>query len=271
MSQRQASFNKGRQILYLAHGGGPLPLLNDGNHDEMLSHLKRLALQMTKPEAIILVSAHWESEQLSVTASSEPELLYDYYGFPEEAYEIEYPALGKPDLAERIAGLMAQENLPCKLDEHRGFDHGMFVPLRIMYPEADVPCVQLSLLNNLNAAEHIAVGEALAKLEYDNLLIIGSGFSFHNMQANLHDPQESNRKNVAFESWLVDVFTNQTLNEEERKQQLVNWEQAPHARYCHPREEHLLPLHVCYGAAQGICEQVFELKVFDKKVSMYLW
>ena len=258
-------------ILYLSHGGGPLPLLNDGRHDEMLSVLKRIALQIRKPDVIILISAHWEAEQVNILAQEEPELLYDYYGFPEEAYHIEYPAKGDEALAKNIGQLLSEEGIESQLDYRRDFDHGMFIPLKIMYPDADIPCVQVSLLSSLNAEEHINLGRALGKLECENCLVIGSGFSFHNMNALMHDPAMSNGNNIAFENWLIESCSSKVLSEEERKTRLIEWEKAPSARYCHPREEHLLPLHVCYGVAGRVCDEVFELIVFDKKVSMYLW
>lgn len=267
MKVSQAKHN----ILYLSHGGGPLPLLNDGQHEEMLSVLKRISLQIAKPEVIILISAHWESEQVSITAQPQPQLLYDYYGFPEESYHIQYPAKGDEQLAQEIERTLKAEGIESHLDYYRDFDHGMFIPLKIMYPDADIPCVQVSLLRSLDARQHISLGRALGKLECENALVIGSGFSFHNLRALSHDPVMSNKNNLAFENWLIETCSSKNLSEEERTLRFVEWEKAPAARYCHPREEHLLPLHVCYGVAGRVCEEVFELRVFDKKVSMYLW
>ena len=148
----------------------------------------------------------------------------------------------------------------------------LFVPLKIMYPEADIPCVQLSLVRGLDPAAHIDLGKALRSLGDQSLLLIGSGFSFHNMNAFFApETDESRNMNHAFDRWLLETCSALDLSEEERKQRLINWESAPFARYCHPREEHLLPLHVCYGFAAAACSSSYELQILNKKSSMYLW
>lgn len=263
--------NKSRQILYLSHGGGPMPLLGDAGHAEMVECLQKVARQITKPAAILVVSAHWEESVATVTAARSPALIYDYYGFPKESYDITYPCAGEPALASQVDAALQRAGIESRLDESRGFDHGLFVPLKIMYPEADIPCVQLSLNSSLSPAAHIKMGQALRDLAYPNLLIIGSGFSFHNMRAFFgQETKESRAKNEAFETWLIETCGS-GLDEYVRQQRLVNWENAPSARFCHPREEHLLPLHVCYGAAQRPCDEVYELRILNKKSSMYLW
>jgi len=150
-------------------------------------------------------------------------------------------------------------------------DHGLFVPLKIMYPEADIPCVQLSLVSTLDPSQHIEIGRALRSLHLENVLLIGSGFSFHNMKAFFRPgTSESRELNHAFEKWLLTTCCTTDYPEEERAQQLVRWVDAPGAHFCHPREEHLLPLHVCYGL-QAPCLGSFELQIMGKKSSMYLW
>jgi 4,5-DOPA dioxygenase extradiol len=217
-------------------------------------------------------NAHWEEARPAITRASNPPLLYDYYGFPEQAYEIQYPAPGEPDLAHAVFSVLSDNGIKSTLDDKRGFDHGLFVPLKIMYPEADVPCIQLSLVNRLDPKEHINIGNALSGLEYENLLVIGSGFSFHNMSAFFAPgTAEMEMMNAAFTRWLNDTCSNPRLAENERLNRLVNWEKAPSARYCHPREEHLLPLHVCYGAAGCACSDFFELEIMGKKASVFLW
>ena len=141
-----------------------------------------------------------------------------------------------------------------------------------MYPDADIPCVQLSLVKSFDPAEHIKIGHALQNLGNQSLLLIGSGFSFHNMKA-FFTPETDNTKamNVSFERWLLETCSDQKLAEDERRQRLVEWESVPFARYCHPREEHLLPLHVCYGFAESACSNSYELLILNKKSSMYLW
>lgn len=259
-------------VLYISHGAGPMPILGDERHKEMVDNLKLLKTRIKKPSAIIVVSAHWEEGVPSITANANPPLLYDYYGFPEEAYEIVYPAKGQASLARSIHDTLAAEGIESRLDNERGFDHGLFIPLKIMYPEADIPCVQVSLVKGLAPATHIALGEALAAVEHENLLILGSGFSFHNMKAFFApETSETRHWNEAFEQWLIETCGDKELNEKTRADRLLNWESAPYARYCHPREEHLLPLHVCYGVAGRFCREYFELSIFGKKGSTYLW
>jgi aromatic ring-opening dioxygenase catalytic subunit (LigB family) len=260
------------QAIFISHGGGPMPLLGDKGHEEMVISLKKLAKTLPKPKAIIVISAHWEASVATITSATHPELIYDYYGFPKESYEIGYPCHGAPDLANDIFTALTGSGIESKLDATRGFDHGLFVPLTIMYPEADIPCVQLSLVNTLDPAHHIKMGQALNKVEHEGLLIIGSGFSFHNMNAFFApNTAQSISQNEAFESWLVDTCSNTQLTEFQRKQRLINWGKAPSARYCHPREEHLLPLHVCYGLTETACNSAIELQIVNKKSSMYLW
>jgi 4,5-DOPA dioxygenase extradiol len=259
-------------VLYLSHGGGPLPLLGDERHREMVLCLREIAAKIAKPSAILVVSAHWEEESPTITSGVRPSLIYDYYGFPEESYNIQYPCMGEQDLARRTHKVLANAHIGARLDEQRGFDHGLFVPLKIMYPDADIPCIQLSLVHNLDPMEHINVGRALQSLNYQNLLVIGSGFSFHNMKAFFApETNESKTQNESFEKWLVDTCTNSGIDEVERTKKLAQWEEAPFARYCHPREEHLLPLHVCYGLAGTNCSERFELNILNKKSSMFLW
>jgi len=260
------------RVLYLSHGGGPLPILGDASHQEMINVLQQITSRIEKPSAIIMVSAHWEEDIVSITSASNPPLIYDYYGFPEEAYSISYPCLGSPELAKKVHHLFKEAGLTSQLAEQRGFDHGLFIPLKIMYPDADIPCIQISLNHNLDAGTHINLGKALANIDTENLLFIGSGFSFHNMKAFFSsDEEHAQSKNIEFDEWLIETCSRQHLDEKHREQRLINWEQAPSARYCHPREEHLLPLHVCYGLAQGPCSEYFELSILNKKASMYLW
>lgn len=258
--------------LFLSHGGGPLPLLGDPGHGEMVSCLQGIASIIAKPDAVVVVSAHWEERVPTVTSGANPALIYDYYGFPEESYHIQYPCSGEPSIAQKINQLLSNAGIQCALDGERGFDHGVFVPLKIMYPGADIPCVQLSLVNTLDPLQHIEIGRALSSLSRDNILLIGSGFSFHNMKAFFQpDTPESRGLNHSFEDWLLKTSTISDCSEEERARLLVRWEEAPGARFCHPREEHLLPFHVCYGVAQVPCSQSFELNILSKKSSMYLW
>ena len=258
--------------LYISHGGGPLPLLGDPGHKEMVGVLEHLAEILEKPSAIIVISAHWEAGTPVITAGENPPLIYDYYGFPKESYEIQYPAPGAPVLAKKIFDVLKSNGIEATLDEARGFDHGLFVPLKIMYPAADIPCIQLSLIDTLDPEQHIQLGKALSGLLNGNILVLGSGFSFHNLKAFFSASSTVEQSmNELFEQWLIDTCTSRGMNESEREQRLVNWEKASAARYCHPREEHLLPLHVCYGFARSPAKQVFTFNIMGKKASVYLW
>jgi 4,5-DOPA dioxygenase extradiol len=259
------------QIVYFSHGGGPLPILGDAGHTAMVDFMTRLPAQLKKPEVILVVSAHWEESAATLLGAQNPAMFYDYYGFPDEAYEITYPAPGSPEYANRIVGLLKNNNIPARIDPQRGFDHGLFIPLKLMYPQADIPCLQLSLLRGLNPGAHVALGKALCELNSENILVIGSGFSFHNMRAfswqGIGDPDPANE---AFQNWLIEVCVG-PLPESEREQRLIEWEQAPSARYCHPREEHLLPLHVCAGLADKPAKLIFDDQILGKRSVAFLW
>jgi aromatic ring-opening dioxygenase catalytic subunit (LigB family) len=259
-------------VIYLSHGAGPLPLLGDERHAEMVDNLRVLARSIKRPSAILVVSAHWEAAKPAVTVGSRPPLLYDYYDFPPESYEITYPAPGDDALSAEVRERLARSGMDCGEERERGFDHGLFVPLKIMYPEADIPCVQLSLIKGLNPSAHLALGSALAGIDRENLLILGSGFSFHNMRAFfMPDTEETVAANQEFQAWLAETCSDPSLSEDQRRERLARWESAPHARYCHPREEHLLPLHVCCGAAGRPSSQWFGPTIFGKAATTVLW
>ena len=246
-------------------------MLADDGHKEMVECLTMIAGEIEKPSAIIVVSAHWEEDVVAVTHGNQPPIIYDYYGFPQAAYEIQYPALGDPARAEKIHTALTANRIESRLDDQRGFDHGVYVPLLLMYPSADVPCVQVSLARNLDPSLHIRIGEALSGAQ-DDALIIGSGFSFHNMRAfSTPETPETRAMNESFEDWLIETCSSHEIDEEERSKRLTHWENAPAARYCHPREEHLLPLHVCYGANRRPCSSFLELSIINKKSSMFVW
>jgi aromatic ring-opening dioxygenase catalytic subunit (LigB family) len=263
---------KNLNIAFISHGGGPMPLLNDPDHEKLVAYLKLLAKKIEKPSAILLISAHWEATVASITASANPKMIYDYTGFPKEAYQLQYPCPGEPELAVKIQQALHQSDIPVKLDHQRGYDHGLYVPLMLMYPEANIPAIQLSLVNNLDSAQHLAIGKALQLLDYDNLLVIGSGFSFHNMREffapNTEDRQ---KKNHEFEHWLHTSLSDKQLTETERNVRMENWTKAPHARYCHPREEHLLPLHICYGLAGRASDEHEYVTILNKQTSAFVW
>ncbi|HDZ57633.1 MAG TPA: dioxygenase [Pseudomonas xinjiangensis] len=236
-------------VLFVPHGAGPCFFMDwnpVNTWNRLASFLKGVADTLpARPNAIVLVSGHWLESSFSVTGGTNPGLIYDYHGFPPHTYELAYPAQGSPGLAERITHLLKQAGIDSQMDTERGFDHGMFIPLKLMFPGADIPVVQLSLHQNLNPRVHLEAGKALASLREEGVLIIGSGMSFHNMRgfgdARFGQPSD------AFDSWLTTAVESESA---QRDALLEHWEQAPHARDCHPHggEEHLLPLLVAAGA-----------------------
>ncbi len=264
-------------VMFVSHGGGPLPLLGDPGHSELTATLKTMAAAVDKPDAIVMISAHWEEDGFQVTSAAQPPLIYDYGGFPPAAYKYTYAAPGNPQLAAELQTHLLANNLQAALAPNRGFDHGVFVPLKIMYPQGDIPVVCISLNKNFSPQQHIQLGQALAPLRRKNVLILGSGMSFHNLPM-LFDAQAANTRqaSTAFNAWLDDtlgeeVDSEQVDSEAGRANALINWQNAPHARSCHPREEHLLPLHVCYGAAQSRVKIRYQFSIMGVDSRCYLW
>ena len=259
------------EIIYFSHGGGPLPILGDPGHKEMISFMKKLPESLKKPEAVIVISAHWEEKSPTIIGNRNPSLFYDYYGFPEETYKIKYPVPDNLELAEKINKLFKKNNIQSEIDSERGLDHGVFIPLLMMYPEADMPITQVSLMKGLDPDKHISMGKVLNQLSEEKVLIIGSGFSFHNMRAfDWSGSNESDKKNNEFQDWLIDVSTGD-YSEQEREDKLRDWKNAPNSEYCHPREEHLIPLHVCCGTAGRKGEIIFDNYILGKRAIAVKW
>jgi len=235
--------------LFVNHGGGPLPLL--GRQPELAKHMAETVqkwLPEKKPSAIVVLSAHWETKPVSITSSPKPGMYYDYSGFPPETYSYQYPAPGHPQLAQRIKDLFDKQGIPSQLDSKRGFDHGVFVPLMLMYPDANIPVVAVSMDASLSVERNMAIGSALEPLRDENILILGSGYTFHNMHAFFHPSDQTMKQSRLFNDWLQETLApSQTLSS--ILPQLAMWEGAPGARVCHPREEHLLPLFMTAAAA----------------------
>jgi len=259
------------RIVYFSHGGGPLPLLGDPGHQAMIAFMRQLPEQLPKPDAILVISAHWEEPVPTLLGAAYPPMFYDYYGFPKPAYDINYPAPGLPSLAAQISKALENAGIKTQINEKRGFDHGLFIPLSMMYPQADIPALQLSLRQGLSPSFHISLGKALQSLQQENLLVIGSGFSFHNLSSFFHhDPAMVNPRNDAFQDWLIETVTSD-IDQAERESRLENWESAPHARFCHPREEHLLPLHVCAGLAGQRGQLIFDDLIMGVRSVAFTW
>ena len=256
---------------FIPHGGGPCFFMDwnpPGAWNKTARFLKGMAATLPqRPQAIVLVSAHWLESSFSVTSGTQPELIYDYYGFPPHTYELQYPAPGEPQLAARITELLGRQQLPSQANPGRGFDHGMFIPLMLMFPNADIPVVQLSLRNDLDPNAHLEAGKALESLRDEGVLIIGSGMSFHNMRA-YGDPRFGPVSDE-FDRWLSGAVE---AEPHQRHQALVDWAQAPSARLSHPprAEEHLLPLMVAAGAAgEDKGQRVFSDRVMETTLSAF--
>jgi aromatic ring-opening dioxygenase catalytic subunit (LigB family) len=235
--------------VYLPHGGGPWPWVHVpfGSAAE-LDALKRYLIDVARipgerPKALLVISAHWEEDVPTLMTAARPPMLYDYYGFPPESYLLEWPAPGAPELATRVRALLESQRLAVATDPDRGYDHGTFVPLKLAYPNADIPVLQLSLVRGLDPARHLELGRALAPLRDEGVFIVGSGMSYHNLRA--FHPSAAPAA-LAFDTWLRDAVLREPA---ERDAALAAWTEAPSARAVHPREEHLLPLMIVAGAA----------------------
>ena len=256
--------------LYIPHGGGPCFFMDwtmgpADTWDKMENWLRQLANSIgARPRQIVVCSAHWEGEQILINSNPKPPLIYDYNGFPPHTYELEYPAPGSPQLATQIQNLLSDANISARLDAEHGLDHGTFIPFKLIYPDADIPIVQVSLRNDLEPAHHISVGRALASLRQTGTLIVGSGMSYHNIQA-LMTPEQNNAGAEQFDLWLQNTCATKGGKREEL---LCDWKNAPAAREAHPREEHLLPLMFVAGAAgdeEGVA--IYQDQVLGAQVS----
>lgn len=251
---------------YLPHGGGPCFFMHDpeGTWTGMGAFLRALPATLPEtPRAILIVSGHWETRGgFALTGSASPPLIYDYYGFPPHTYQLRYDAPGEPALAADVAGRLVRAGLPAAVDPQRGLDHGVFVPLKVMYPEADVPVIELSLERSLDAAQHLALGRALAPLREQGVLLVGAGMSFHNLAA-LGDPRAT-APSAAFDEWLTSSCE---LPAAPRSQRLAAWQDAPSARVAHPRPEHLLPLMVAAGSSAASGRRIYSERVLGTWIS----
>jgi aromatic ring-opening dioxygenase catalytic subunit (LigB family) len=227
----------------------PMPGLPADMWKGMEAYLRGIPAAIgVQPKAILVISAHWECAEPTVLASEKYALLYDYYGFPEHTYRLTYPASGSPELGARVQEILEQAGISTQQEHQRGLDHGVFIPFKLIYPDADVPIVQLSLRHDLDPAAHIALGQVLSPLRDEGVLIVGSGLSYHNLREFFSPNSASNQASVQFDTWLGKAIS---AAPEERAKLLTSWETAPGARACHPRCEHLIPLMVVAGAASA--------------------
>lgn len=215
-----------------------------------------------RPRAVLIVSGHWEADGFAFTGAEQPSLMYDYYGFPAHTYQIRYDAPGSPALAARAAQLLRDAGLEASVDASRGLDHGVFIPLKVALPDADIPVVEMSVDRGLDPVKHLAAGQALARLRDEGVLIVGSGMSFHNMRG-YGDPRFT-APSQAFDAWLSDAAAQDGA---ERARRLADWETAPSARISHPKAEHLLPLMVAAGASAAPAGHVYAEIVLETAIS----
>lgn len=248
-SDRMPENTHRQPVLFLPHGGGPCFFMEwtwgpaDTWHATQ-RFLESIASSLSAPpKALLVISGHWEERAFTAGSAEKPQLIYDYSGFPAETYQLTWPAPGDPALATRVAEILRSAGLPSATDPSRGYDHGVFIPLKVVFPEAQIPVVTLSLDHTLDPALHIAAGRSLAPLRDEGVLIIGSGMSFHNLRGYFQ-PQTAERSR-AFDAWLTHAVESPA---KERNALLEKWRSAPFASYSHPREEHLLPLMVAAGA-----------------------
>ncbi|AOV17987.1 dioxygenase [Acidihalobacter aeolianus] len=235
---------------FVSHGGGPWPYM-DGEFRRNFNLLENSLHEMradlgNAPRAILMVSGHWEEQGLAISSGDRPGMVYDYYGFPDYLYHIAYNAPGSPELAQRVQTLLRDNRMEARLDPTRGFDHGTFSIMKPLYPDEDMPVVQLSLDAKLDPEFHIRVGRALVPLRDEGVLIVGSGLSYHNLRAMRDASGEIPSRE--FDAWLQRTLFD--FAPEARSERLIHWEKAPSARAAHPREDHLIPLMVALGAAE---------------------
>jgi aromatic ring-opening dioxygenase catalytic subunit (LigB family) len=233
-------------VMFIFHGGGPCFFMQwdpPQAWDSLRADLEAIPSRLPeRPTAIVMVTGHWETPGFGVTSGAAPGLIYDYGGFPAHTYELTYPAPGAPDVAARVDELLTAGGVQHHLDPTHGWDHGVFIPLKVIYPDADIPVVAVSVERSFDPEVHLAAGRALAPLRDEGVLIIGSGASTHNLRA-------LGRADARFDEW--DQWLNDALDGTavQRAEHLSNWAGAPGGRLAHPREEHLLPLMVVAGAA----------------------
>ncbi len=259
--------------LFIPHGGGPCffmpvpPGLPPDLWDRLAAYLRGLDASLgERPKAVLVISGHWETPHPTVNAGAHPPLLFDYYGFPPDTYQLTYPAPGSPALAARVREVLAAADIPSAEDPERGLDHGVFVPFKLIYPDADVPVVQMSLNQNLDAATHLRIGQALMPLRDEGVLIVGSGMSYHNLRNFYSSESHAVAAAEQFDGWLNDAVTD--ADPAGRASKLTSWAAAPGARACHPRPEHLLPLMVAAGAAgSDVARRTFHDRLLGKSIA----
>lgn len=265
-------------VYFIPHGGGPWPFMEfpknaegKGPWDDLGAFLRNLADDVgRRPKAVLVVSGHWEHEPVpTLSTAANPGMLFDYYNFPAHTYELNYPAPGSPGLAVRARKLLSDAGIESAEDEARGFDHGVFIPFMLIYPKADVPITMISLKNTLDAPSHMKIGEALEPLRDEEVLIIASGMTYHNMPMFRKADPEHVAQASRFDAWLADVIEEKDTRS--RAARLSLWDENPDALACHvPDHDHLVPLFVAAGAAgSDTGKRIFTTDFLGKPYSAY--
>lgn len=264
-------------IYYIPHGGGPLPLLNHSSQTEVIRELRQLGLDLAEDIAnfrykrVVVFSAHYEADPIAIHAYTGQSLLYDYSGFPPESYEIKYPAQTDLNFAEGLRDSLMLSGIPVQLETERPWDHGYFVPLKLIFPDASLPVVGVSLKDNLDPVYHLELGKRLSEFDDGQTLWLGSGSSFHNLRLMFSGDPSQGEYAKKFNAWLSDRLLQ---GNEEGWEALSYWRSGPAAEFCHPREEHLIPLHLCQGIARGLnlnCEELFSAEMMGQELMAWKW
>lgn len=227
-------------VLFVSHGAPDIALQT---HAPTLACWKQLGEHLAKPKAILVISAHWETDRPTFSSAAQPDTIYDFGGFPRPLYSLQYPAHGAPELATQLQAAFAQAQLPLQLNPQRGLDHGAWIPLLSLYPNANIPVAQLSIQTQAGPEWHLKLGTALQSLRQEGILILGSGAVTHNF-AWLSRSASPLPAALEFSDWLAEKLEQRASNE------LINYRaQAPYGAAAHPTEDHILPLFVAFGAS----------------------
>ncbi|EOA85296.1 uncharacterized protein SETTUDRAFT_65325, partial [Exserohilum turcica Et28A] len=279
LSSYSTNMTRRAPVIALSHGGGPMPLLGDPSHAPITKSLQTRVPHILKlgtpdaPKAVVLVTAHWSTDKVTISSGAAHELLYDYYGFPPESYHIKHNAPGSPEVAEQVARALDEAGIEHVKDPQRPWDHGVFVPMKLIDPSATTPIVQVSVLASESAAQSYAVGRALAALRAQNIAIIGSGFAtFHNLR--LFSQLANPALQAQTKEWSRAV-TDAALTDDDaqREHKFLHWRSWQHAYSMHPRggAEHFLPLIVCAGAAAATKGKAYADSLRGTDMWSYYW
>lgn len=245
-------------VFFIPHGGGPWPFMHSSDgilaDDDPWKELQDFLQGFDKalghrPKAVLVISAHWEKvDMLTVSTSQRPGMLFDYFGFPQHTYELDYPAPGAPDVARHVRDVLKAAGIETRADCERGYDHGVFIPFMQMYPDADVPLVMMSLDPDLTAETHFRIGQALEGLRDEDILVVASGLSYHNMRMFFRKDAKHAEQAERFDNWLSETIS--IPSQDSRLSELSKWKDNPDAAAAHqPDHDHLVPVFVAAGAA----------------------